>query len=99
MTTTVKIYTTPTCVFCEMTKEFLKKKKIKYQEFDVSQNKKFQEEMFAKSHQSGVPVIEVNGKILNGFNQVELENALRLNNRGRRTSRRSGRNLRQPKKT
>jgi glutaredoxin len=95
----IKIYTTPTCVFCETAKEFLKKKKIKYQEIDVSRNEKFQKEMLAKSHQYGLPVIDVNGKILTSFNQIELENALRLNNRRRRTGGRSRGRVRRPKKT
>jgi glutaredoxin 3 len=82
-----------------MAKEFLKKKKIKYQEIDVSRNEKLQKEMFAKSHQYGLPVIDINGKILIGFNQIELENALRLNNSRRRSGGRSRGRVRRPKKT
>jgi glutaredoxin-like YruB-family protein len=95
----LKIYTTPTCVFCEMAKEFLKKKGIKYQEYDVSRDRKAQKEMIAKSHQYGVPVFNINGKILISFNQIELENALRSVNRRRRPCGHSRGRLRRSKKT
>lgn len=78
MTKTVKIYTTPTCVYCKMAKEFFKKNNITYQEFNVAEDEKAREEMVHKSHQLGVPVIEIDGEILVGFDENELRKALGL---------------------
>lgn len=72
----VKIYTTPTCVYCKMAKEFFKKNNVEYQEFDVAQDAKAREEMIQKSHQMGVPVIEANGEIVVGFDREHLAKLL-----------------------
>ena len=74
----VKIYTTPTCIYCKMSKEFFHKNNVKYQEFDVASDDKAREEMIKKSHQLGVPVIDIEGEIFVGFNRSELEKALGL---------------------
>lgn len=63
----VKIYTTPTCPFCNAAKEFFKSKNVKYDEFNVVEDEKARDEMIKKSGQMGVPVIDVKGKILVGF--------------------------------
>jgi len=72
------IYTTPTCVYCKMAKEFFHKNKVQYQEFNVASDEKARDEMINKSHQMGVPVIDVEGEIIVGFNRPELERALGL---------------------
>ena len=72
----VKIYTTPTCVYCRMAKEFFKKNNIEYAEYDVAEDTKAREEMFQKSHQMGVPVIDVNGEIVVGFDREHLADLL-----------------------
>ena len=69
----VIIYTTPFCQWCKATKEFLAKKKIKFTEKDVSKNKKLVQEMVKKSGQYGVPVLDIQGKIIIGYNQEEIE--------------------------
>lgn len=74
----VKIYTTPSCVYCKMTKEFFGKNNIQYEEKNVAVDAEARNEMVQKSGQMGVPVVEVDGKIIIGFNQPELENALGL---------------------
>lgn len=74
--TNVKIYTTPSCVYCKMTKEFFKKNNIQYDEFNVAEDAKAREEMVFKSHQMGVPVIDVNGEIVVGFDRAHLANLL-----------------------
>ncbi len=74
---TVKIYTTPTCPWCKKAKEFLKQKKIKFTELDVSSNEKARDEMVKKSKQMGVPVIDIDGKIIIGFDQGAIEKALK----------------------
>lgn len=74
----VKIYSTPTCVYCKMAKEFFAKNNVSYEEFNVSQDAKALEEMVAKSHQMGVPVIDVDGEVFIGFDQKGLSRALNL---------------------
>jgi len=68
----VNIYTTPTCVYCQMAKEFFKENNVSYQEHDVSSDAKAREEMINKSGQMGVPVIEVEGEIVIGFDKEKL---------------------------
>lgn len=74
----VKIYSTSTCPYCEMAKEYLKRHKVKYENYDVSNDQKAQEEMVKKSHQMGVPVIDIDGIIIVGFNRSEIDKALNL---------------------
>ena len=74
--TKVKIYTTPSCTYCRQAKEFFKEEGIKYEEIDVTKSQAAAKEMIEKSGQRGVPVIDINGKIIVGFNQDELEEAL-----------------------
>ena len=74
----VTIYTTPTCVYCKMTKEFFKEHNIAYEEKDVSVDDETREEMAAKSGQLGVPVIDIDGKIVVGFNKEMLLELLNL---------------------
>lgn len=72
----VTIYTTPSCVYCKMAKAFFKENTIAYEEKDVAADAKVREEMIAKSGQMGVPVIEIDGKIIIGFDQPRLKEAL-----------------------
>ena len=73
----VIIYSTPTCPYCEMAKEFFKKNQVEYTDCNVAINEKAREEMIRKSHQMGVPVIDVDGEIIVGFNRPEIERALK----------------------
>lgn len=72
----VKIYTTPTCPYCKLAKEFMTEKGVSFEEVDVSKDQKALEEMVQKSGQLGVPVIDVEGKILVGFNRKRLAELL-----------------------
>lgn len=74
----VKIYTTPPCVYCRMAKEFFKKNNVAYEEVDVTTDDKLLEEMVKKSHQMGVPVIDIDGEIFVGFNRPDIEKALKI---------------------
>ena len=74
----VKIYSTPTCPWCKKAKEFFKANKVAFTDIDVSKDQKATEEMIKKSGQTGVPVIDVNGKILVGFDEGKLKSALGL---------------------
>ncbi len=76
ITMRVEIYTIPTCAYCKMTKELLEKNSISYIEHDVNKDMAAREEMVTKSHQRGVPVIDIDDEIFVGFNRVELEKTL-----------------------
>ena len=72
----ITIYSTPTCAYCKMAKEYLTGKGIPFTDTDVSVDRKAQEEMIAKSGQFGVPVIDVGGKIIVGFDKRKLDEYL-----------------------
>ena len=74
----IKIYTTPTCPFCLMAKEYFRSKGIEFEEIDVSRDEKAAMEMIQKSGQMGVPVIEINGKIVVGFDKEKIDQFLNL---------------------
>lgn len=75
---TVKIYSTPGCIWCKKTKEFFEENNVKYSDIDVGSNKKAAEEMMKKSGQMGTPVIDANGTIIVGFDESKLKKALNL---------------------
>jgi len=72
----VKIYTTPACVFCKMTKEFFESNQVAYQEFNVAADAKAREEMISQSGQFGVPVTDVDGQLVIGFDKARLSELL-----------------------
>jgi glutaredoxin-like YruB-family protein len=74
----VTIYSTPVCVYCKMAKELFAKNNVQYNEFNVASDLKAREEMVGKSHQLGVPVIDIDGTIIVGFDQKRIEAALGL---------------------
>ncbi len=73
----VTIYTTPSCGYCTMAKNYFRQKNIRFTEYDVARNTAKAEEMVRKSGQMGVPVIDIKGQIIVGFNQPVIENALK----------------------
>jgi len=74
----VTMYTTPSCVYCKMTKEFFAKNNVAFEEKDVAADAVAREEMLEKSQQLGVPVIDIDGTIIIGFDKKNLETALGL---------------------
>jgi glutaredoxin len=60
-----------------MVKDFLRKKQVRFDEYDVSRDRRRADEMLRKSGQMGVPVVDVNGKILVGYRPAEIESALK----------------------
>jgi len=74
----IKVFSTPTCVYCYTLKEFLKENNIEFGEIDVSEDKKAQEEMIQKSGQIGVPVIEIDGQIVVGFDKEKISQLLNI---------------------
>ena len=75
----VILYTTPTCVWCVKVKDFLKSKKVKYKEVDVTKDTVKAQEMIEKSGQMGVPVVEVDNNIIIGYNEAQLKKLLKIN--------------------
>jgi glutaredoxin 3 len=73
----VAVYSTPSCPYCVMVKNFLKKKQVPFADYDVSRDQRRAEEMIRKSGQMGVPVVDVNGRILVGYRPAEIERALK----------------------
>lgn len=78
METPVTIYTTPTCHFCQMSKEFFKENNIAYTEYDVANDPMRRQEMIEKSGQMGVPVIFVGGDMVIGFDKRRLSELLHV---------------------
>ena len=72
----VKIYSTPTCGYCNKAKDYFRANRIAFTEYNVASDQQKADEMVRKSGQMGVPVIDVNGKIIVGFNQPEIDRAL-----------------------
>jgi glutaredoxin-like YruB-family protein len=72
----VKIYSTNTCPYCVMAKEYFDEHKVVYQDFDVAGDMKAREEMIQKSKQMGVPVIDIDGKIIVGFDKAKIDKIL-----------------------
>ena len=73
----IALYTTPSCSFCHKAKAFFRQNSIRFTEYDVARDQRRADEMVRKSGQMGVPVIDINGKIIVGFNQPEVERALK----------------------
>ncbi len=74
----VAIYTTVTCGYCKMAKEYFQKNNVEYQEFDVGTDLAKRQEMIEKSGQMGVPVITVGSDMIVGFNKPRLQELLGL---------------------
>ncbi|UCH11874.1 MAG: glutaredoxin family protein [Candidatus Omnitrophota bacterium] len=75
---TVKIYSTPTCPYCMRAKQFFKDNNIEFEDIDVSTDRVRAEEMVRKTGQMGVPVLDINGEIIVGFDQEKIKSALGL---------------------
>ncbi len=73
----VKIYTTNTCPYCVYAKNYLEERKIKFEELNVQNNKEAAKEMIEKSGQMGVPVIDINGTIIVGFDRAAIDEELK----------------------
>jgi len=73
----VIIYTTPACAYCQMAKDFFERHKVAYEEKDVTVDEKARDEMVKKSGQMGVPVVDIDGEIIVGFDEEKLSKILR----------------------
>lgn len=74
----VKVYTTNTCPWCDKAKSYLKSKGVQFEELNVQDDMQAREEMIKKSKQMGVPVLDVNGSIIIGFDKPAIDAALNI---------------------
>jgi glutaredoxin 3 len=74
----VKVFSTQSCPWCAKTKAFLKEHKIKFKDIDVGKDAKAAQEMIKKSGQQGVPVIDIDGEIIVGFDEDRLKELLKV---------------------
>ncbi len=74
----VKVYSTPSCPYCFALKEFLKENNIEFEDIDVSANEMAAREMIEKSGQMGVPVVEIDGQIVVGFDRERISQLLNI---------------------
>jgi len=73
----IKIYSTPTCPYCRMAKAYLDQKGVAYKDVDVSEDRKAAEEMVEKTGQMGVPVLDIEGLMIIGFDKEAIDSALK----------------------
>ena len=78
MTKDIKVYSTSTCPYCHMVKKFLSDNKITFTDIDVSENQQAAQEMTEKSGQMGVPVVDIDGKIIIGFDRDAIKKELAI---------------------
>jgi glutaredoxin-like YruB-family protein len=76
MDKTVTIYTTPTCHFCQMSKEYFKANNVSYTEFNVATDMEKRQEMIDKSGQMGVPVVFIGDEMIVGFDKKRFDELL-----------------------
>ena len=74
----VTIYSTPTCHYCNMAKDYFAENNVSYDAFDVSIDAEKRKEMMEKSGQLGVPVIVIDDKIIIGFNKPKIAELLEI---------------------
>lgn len=72
MATSVKVYSTATCPYCHRLKSFLKENNVTFEDIDVGSNQAAAKEMMEKSGQMGVPVVDIDGKIIIGFDKEAI---------------------------
>ncbi|MBU2578509.1 glutathione S-transferase N-terminal domain-containing protein [Patescibacteria group bacterium] len=74
-----KVYSTSHCPYCVTLKEFLKERNIEFEDIDVGQDEKMAQEMIEKTGQMGVPVIEIDGEFVIGFDKAKIVKLLNIN--------------------
>jgi glutaredoxin-like YruB-family protein len=72
----VVVFSTPTCSYCNMAKSYFREKGIKFTDIDVSRDQAAARDMVRRSGQMGVPVIDIGGKIVVGFNRPQVNTLL-----------------------
>ena len=72
----VMVYSTPTCPYCVMAKRYLSERGIKYEDINVAADQARALEMLTKTGQMGVPVLDIGGQVVIGFNRPAIDDAL-----------------------
>jgi glutaredoxin 3 len=75
----IKLYTTKFCPYCLSLKAFLEQKNINFEEIDVAENQEAQDYMIKKSGQMSVPVLEIDGEMIVGFDREKICKILKIN--------------------
>lgn len=76
MAKTVTVYSTPTCPYCIRAKQFLKDNNVPFTDYDVGADRAKAQEMMKRSGQMGVPVIDIGGELIIGFDREKIKLAL-----------------------
>ncbi|HHE76896.1 MAG TPA: NrdH-redoxin [Candidatus Parcubacteria bacterium] len=74
----IKVYSTPSCPYCYTLKEYLKEHNFEFEDIDVSQDESGRSEMIKKSGQTGVPVVDIDGEIIVGFDKEKIDQILNI---------------------
>jgi glutaredoxin-like YruB-family protein len=77
MNTAVTVYSADWCAFCHAAKDYLDKAKVAYSDKNIETNPAFAEEAVKKSGQTGIPVIDIDGTVIIGFDRAKIDAALR----------------------
>ncbi|PIE54363.1 MAG: NrdH-redoxin [Dethiosulfovibrio peptidovorans] len=75
---TVTVYSTSTCIWCKKVKQYLTDKGVEFNSIDVGANREAGKKMIAETGQMGVPVIDIDGRYIVGFDKTALDEALGL---------------------
>ena len=73
----IEVYSTPTCPYCTMAKDYFKEKGVEFTDYNVAVDQAKAQEMVQKSGQMGVPVIDLNGEIIVGFDKGRIDTLLK----------------------
>jgi len=74
----IKVYSTQTCPYCTTLKEWLKEKNFEFEDIDVNRDEEALNEMLKKSGQLGVPMIDIDGQIIVGFDKERISKLLHI---------------------
>ena len=74
----VIVFSTPTCSYCNMAKQYFRQKNVRFTDIDVSRDQSAARDMVRRSGQMGVPVIDIGGKVIVGFNRPKIDQMLGL---------------------
>lgn len=72
----IKVYSTPTCPYCVQVKKYLEEKEVEFEDIDVSSDREAAKEMIKETGQRGVPVTEIDGQFIIGFNKAKIDELL-----------------------
>jgi glutaredoxin-like YruB-family protein len=76
----VIVFSTPTCSYCNMAKQYFRRNKIRFKDVDVSRDQAAARDLVRRTGQMGVPVIDINGKLIVGFDKPQINRLLDIKN-------------------